>query len=229
MITPEIIQQSEVTGALTDLLSGIIVLPMILALIFTKTEKIRLKRFWIIFLIVLDCSCFLGYAAHYFFTEGTSFYIAWSILLPLLFETFTCFFLAALAIYTDGEKPRKKEILIVHGIMLAAYIATMLIDPHYTREVSIRLLVSSGAILAIVGFVLIIIKATKKGHVGEKLLVASMAIFIPAAYFQIDRAHYMHVGVWFNCDGITHIFLIFGFIAVFIAALIMLKDNKKSA
>lgn len=220
-----ILHECEVTGALTDLLMGVIMIPLIIIMLLRKTDKKLIQKFYISFFFVLTAACFLGYIAHYYLTDGWSNIFIWSILLPVLYEVFACFFLVSLALFSSGKIPNKKHVLLVCTLILVPFAASFILAPPY-NDTYIRILISFGGVLALTGFGLIVKTALQAGRTGEKIMLSSLLLFLPAAYFQIDRSTVIHFIFWFNCNGITHILTILGTIILFLG---MMRSIKAKA
>lgn len=218
--------QCEITGALTDLALGVIIIPMVLYLLSVKTEKKSQKKWWIFFFAMLDISSVLGFIVHYFCKSELSSKILWIPLFPMLYEVVNCFLLVSVSIYSDGKKPQKKGILTVHIVSLAAYIITQTAIHLYNFD-SIRLLTAFNTVFALIGFALILKKSFQKGSVGERILFAALLPLLPAAFFQIKRNTAVKIIWYFDHNGITHIFIIIGIIILFVSVVIMLKPKRE--
>ena len=92
---------------------------------------------------------------------------------------------------------------------------------------SMRILVCFGAVLTVTGLVFIGRKSFTKNHLGEKIMLSSLIVLLPAVYFQINRTAMIRVIWYFDCNGITHILIILGIIVLFIGDLILLKRKKR--
>lgn len=223
----EILKQAELTGALTDLAMGVIIIPMIILLLKKKTALKLQKRWWLYFFATLCVSCFLGFTVHYFCKSEISKQIVWLPLFILLYEVFDCFFLVALSIFSDDEKPQKKHIITIHLISLTAYIITQIFIRVYNFD-SIRLLTVFNTVIALIGFALILIKSFKKGHIGERVLFCALLPMLPAGYFQIKRNTLVKMIWYFDHNGLTHLLIIASIIILFCAVNVCL-DKKNSS
>ncbi len=213
------LRQAELTGALTDLLMGIIIIPMIILLFKKQTDKKKQKRMWIYFFITLCISCFLGFTVHYFCENSNLIKrILWIPLLALLFEVFNCFYLVALSIFSDGDKPEKKDIITIHLISLTAYLVTQVLYYTYNLDI-IRSFTVFDTVIALISFTLIIIKSCKKGHIGERILFCALLPMLPAGYFQIKRNTLVKMVWYFDHNGLTHLLVILSVLILFFAVI----------
>lgn len=219
--------QVEITGAVTDLLLGVILIPLIITLKFIKTDKALQKKWWFYFLLTLDIACILGFLAHYCFTEPIPNRIIWIPLFTIMYEAVNCFFLSCTAVATNGKRPYKKDVLTVHLVSLACYILTHIIVGVFGAD-SIMVMTCFNSVIALVGFSFVVKKAIKKGNKSEKLIVSSLIPLLPAAYFQIKRQGFVHI-IWdFNHNGISHLLITAGVLILFAAIVVCLKtENKK--
>lgn len=219
------ITQAEITTALTDLLMAAVLIPIIVLIAKIKTDKPRQKKWWLIFFIMLDAACILGFAAHFFCRSELSETIVWIPLYPLIYEVVNCFFLVALAIFSDDRRPKKKDIIIVHAISFFAYFATR-VFVHYVDIHDIIPLTAFNTLVGIAGFVLIFLHAKKRENRRERLIFTALIPLLPGAYFQMSRDCLIHI-IWdFNEDSITHMFFIVAMILLFFGVKRCLEKNK---
>ncbi|MCQ2478948.1 MAG: hypothetical protein MJ091_07105, partial [Clostridia bacterium] len=212
--------------AVSDLALGLILVPIIVAVGLSKTDKKLAKRWWLYFLITLDIACILGFVAHYYCTSPISNRIIWIPLFTIMYEIFNCFFLACVAVATDDARPHKKDVVSVHLVSLACYILTHIIIGVFSAD-SIMVMTCFNTVLAIAGFVLLVKRSLKKGNIGERIIISSLVPLLPAAYFQIKRKGFVHI-IWdFDQNGISHIFIILGVILVFVGIYVILKRKRK--
>ena len=216
------IHEAELTGALTDLLMGIVIIPLLVVLCLTKSSERRTKTWAVIFFSALCASCFLGYLAHNVFTDGTPNTVVWSVLLPLLYEDFASFFLFAVALFTRGNKPDTKLTVFAEAFVACALVVSLIVSPPY-NDTHIRILVIAGGALALTGFVLIAVNAFRRFSIGERVMISSLILLLPAAYFQVSRKAFIHCIWYFDCNGIAHILIMLGIIAVFVGVLVCLR------
>lgn len=219
------IHEAELTGALTDLLMGVVIVPLLIILCIRNTPQNRTKFWSVMFFSTLCGSCFLGYLAHNVYTEGMPNFIIWSILLPLMYETFAAFFLFALALITNGAKPTPLYVILAEAYVACAFVFSLFVSPPYNGT-HIKILVISGGILALTGFAAILVDSFKKGRIGERIIVASLVFLLPAAYLQFKRTAFVRFIWCFNYNGLAHILIMLGIIAVFVGTMFSLKKRN---
>lgn len=218
----DIAYEVNLTCAITDLIAGIILMPMIFLLCLKKTEKKTEKKLWLYFLSFLAVSCFLGFVTHNYCT-GTLFRVMWLPLYTVMFETVNAFF--ALARYlSSGKMIPKKEAVILHLICLAFWLVTETME-QILRISAIRVYAIYAVIFGMWGFILVIKSAFKKGRMCEKLLFGAFFLLLPAAYFQIERKTQVRLIWMFDYDGLTHLFIILAMFLMFAAALCSLSKK----
>ena len=218
----EIARELNLTCAITDLIAGVILIPMIFLLCMKKTDKALEKKLWLYFLSLLAVSCFLGFVTHNYCT-GRLFSLMWLPLYTVMFETVNAFFILARYL-SSGKMPSKKEIVILHLICLAFWIVTETME-QILHVSPIRLYAAYAVIFGMWGFILVIKSAFKKGRTCEKLLLGAFILLIPAAYYQIERKTEVRLIWMFNYDGLTHLFIIFAMFLMFFAALCSLSKK----
>ncbi len=224
----EALREASLTGALTDLLMGLLLLPAIGFLAWKRTALETQKKWWLRFFVVLTAACFLGFTVHYFCRDPLSSELVWLILYPLLFEVVVCFFLSACAIRSDGNGPAKKTVVTVHVISMAFCLIARGCYWCFQWD-DIRLLTVYDLGLALAGFWMILCEGRKKHRIGERLIVLSLALLLPAAFFQIQRNTLVRFIWYFDHNGLTHLLIIFALIVLFVGVCLCLKPTEKDS
>ena len=223
-MTEELLAEVNTTCALTDLGAGLILLPMIAVIACRKVERRDEKRLWLLFFAMLAASCLLGFVAHYYCT-GILFRILWVPLYAMMFESVASFFL--LALYRlRGRMPRRVIVIGLHAIVLLAYLPIMILDTVFDRDM-IRVFVIVAAVLGLTAFAIMIRCALRKGSVAECIVVSALFPLLAAVYFQIRRAGFVRI-IWaFDCNGISHLFIILALCLLFAGSLVALRRTER--
>ncbi len=217
-----IADELRLTCAVTDLIAGVILIPMIFFVCIKKSEKALEKKLWIYFLTLLGISCFLGFVTHNYFT-GRAFSLMWLPLYTVMYETVNAFFILARYL-RSGKMMPKKEMVILHGICLVFWIVTQVME-QILRISPIRVYAAYAVIFGLWGFVLVIRSAYKKGKICERLLTCALIPLLPGAYFQIERKTQIRLIWMFDYDGLTHLCIIIAMFLMFAAALSSLSKK----
>ena len=218
----DIASEVNLTCAITDLIAGVILIPMIILLCLKKTEKTLEKKLWLFFLSFLAASCFLGFVTHNYCT-GSVYTLMWLPLYAVLYETINAFFILARYL-RSGRLPQKKELLLLHLICLVFWLITEIMEQIMKID-AIRVYAIYAVIFCLWGFLLVIGSAFKKGRSCERLLFCALIPLLPAAYFQIERKTQVRLIWMFDCNGLTHLGIILAMFLIFAAALCSLSKK----
>lgn len=220
----DIAYELNLTCAITDLIAGVILIPMILLLCFKKTEKVLEKKLWLYFLSLLAASCFLGFITHNYCT-GKLFTLMWLPLYAVMYETVNAFFILA-EYLRKGKMPSKKITAILHIVCLVFWLITETMQQILNKD-AIRIYAVYAVVLGLWGFVLVIKSAFKKGRICERLLFCALLPLLPAAYFQIERKTQIRLIWMFDYNGLTHLGIILAMFLIFAASLCSLSIGKR--
>lgn len=224
---PQVLTQAAITGAMTDLLGAVLLLPLLWALWRLKTDRAKEKNRWLCFFALLAVSCLLGFVAHYYCRTVLSRRLIWIPLYATLFETVNAFFRLALCRSRGEEHPDKRELWLLYGIGVPVFLVTVAFDCGLGYNM-IRLYALYGTVLGLWGFWLLVRRAFAPGRRCEKLLLVTILPLLPAAWFQLRRQTLVHF-IWdFDHNGLTHLFIIVSMFLLFAAAFTGLKSREES-
>lgn len=223
-MSEELLYELNLTGALTDLFGGLMLLPMIAVIACRKTEKREEKRLWLLFFASLAASCLLGFIAHYFCT-GMMFRLMWIPLYAVMFESVAAFFL--LALYRFREKMPSRGIVIgLHAALLAAYLTIMILDVFFVKDM-IRAFVIVAGVVGIAGFWITVRSAVRREGRADRVMLSALIPLLGALYWQIRREGWVRI-IWaFNYNGLAHLYIILALCLLFVASLIALKRTER--
>lgn len=214
-----------VTQAITDLLAGLILVPMVAVLSIIPSNNQNEKKRWIRLLTFLCASCLLGYAAHYWCRSEWSFKFIWIPLYAVMFEAVNQFVLLAYLIRSSGTHPTAKESILLHILSLAVFLPTVLIW-LITGTGTIKIFVIYAAIVSLIGFASLIAPALQKKNHAVRIILLALVPLLPTVYVQIKRDAVWHC-IWdFNYNGIAHLLIIAGLIILFIASVLRIRQEK---
>lgn len=209
--------ETELTTALTDLAAGLLLLPMIVCICRRNAADPRAKRWWIRFLVLLDGCMLIGFATHYNNARPLLYRVLWVPLFAVMFEVVTVFFLLALFLRSDGRRPRAKEMLYLHLLSLPFFGVCVYFETIRGIQ-AIKIYAVYAAVVSLTGIALLFRPAFTLKRRPIAWLLASLLPLLPAVYFQLDRRAQFTLFVEFNCDSISHFFIIASEILLFIAA-----------
>ena len=211
--------------SLTDLLLGLILLPMILALCLQKTNHRALRRRWNVFFAFLSAASIFGFIAHFCCRTPESFRTIWIILYPLMFEAVNAFVLLAVELVTHGARPSRRDSVILHLVALVACVAVLSIWFTYSNALDIRIFTGYALVVALPAFALIGIAAIREKRRCLQIILAALIPLLPAAYVQIKRETAIRL-IWeFDHNGIAHLCIIASLFVLFFAARCSLKET----
>lgn len=219
----EALKQAALTGAVTDLISGILALPAAAMLYFNRGAAKMQKNVWAMFFFLYSVSSLLGFAVHYYITDKRAVLAVWVILYLLLFETFDMFFISAL--YEAGKHVTKKTFINVHLVSLICY--AVIIAFEFTGEYAIRVFAAVCGIEAIAGF-FFIVKTAARHKKAEHIIMSSSLLFaFPVLYIQVKHDTLVKLFWYFDHNGIAHILLMISVALVFSGAYLSVKKQRE--
>lgn len=205
------------------MLIGIIMIPLLLLLIRKKTENMETKKSWVIFMVLLTVSSFLGFITHYFFVRELSFKIIWIPLYALMFATVNSFYFLNLKLLGS---PKFKLNLIIISVLTLTFWLYIEYAEFIEWSNPIRVFIIYVFITALSAFGMVIYLAVKKKHSGSQILLCSLLPLLIAGFFQLKREILVHF-IWdFNEDGLAHIFIIIGIVIIFVSAMKSLEEPE---
>lgn len=216
------------TDSLTDLIGGLILLPMMLVL--CRMPASRERRRWLALFGLLAGSCLVGFAAHYYFEPRSRFWfnLIWIALYPLLYQTVGAFFLLARQIATGGAHPRRRETMAVCVMSTAFALISIALLWAAETQLDIRLFVCFAAVLGVLSFAQLAPVAFRRHDAGAAYLFLALAPLLAAVYVQIERTAVIHV-IWaFNYNAIAHVFVILAEFVFFAAAIRRLRGTPRA-
>ena len=215
---------AEFTNAVIDLITGLILIPLIFILKNVKGDD-KKKRKWLELLALLSLGDILGFLVHGFNFSELIFDILWIPLYAVMILIVLRFFFLAYFDYYDKEIGKNVRI-IIDIIALVDYVICVV--NGFLTVSNIYPYLIFAVIPAVVGFLYYMIMLFKREYSPSIYMVVALVLQLVGFYFQITRRGYLKI-IWeFNCDGIYHIFLLITVVILFIFGLSDIKYIEKN-
>lgn len=157
---------------------------------------------------------FLGFALHIYPWEPVPLVCIWVVLYAVLLEALHAFLLLSISTASGGDRPRRKDTMllrVIELVMLAALTVILLL-----RRNPIRVFILCGIALAAPAF-FSFTRLALRGHRGSRILLASLLPQIPGLVLQLMRRG--EIALWnLDFNGIYHLCLLVSIVIFYFAA-----------
>lgn len=218
-----LLTEAELTGALTDLLAGLIIIPLFIILCKTATERKKEKHYWICLFATLDIAFLLGYTVHYHISDPTGQRFVWVFLYWFMLETTVLLLSLGISALTKGAMPDKRLAKRLHLAVIPLYLS-VLIPEIVTGRRKIILCVVYCTVIVITGLVLMFFAAVKHGERSAAIPPLALIPLIPASLIQMKHNALLHVLFDFDHNGIAHLLITAAIFVLFAGAVKRLKN-----
>ena len=212
--------EATLTGAVTDLAAGLLLLPLLPLLLKKESAKKREKGLWILFFGFLTAANLGGFAVHYFCRTPFALRLCWAPLYALLYGTACTFFLLAGEI-RGGISARARKWTVLGTVLLLA--VTVVIESGFGKD-AILLFVGYAALpgLAAPGM---LVRPAMKGNRTARGCFFALLPLLPAGWLQLTRNASVKLLWQFDHNGLTHLCVIVSELWLFTVAMRSLREK----
>ncbi len=196
--------------AITDLINGLVLVPMIVSL-WGKRADHPLRQRWLHALGALSLACFLGFILHSVPMSRPAFLLCWAALYITFLAALNTFLCLGYHTYTQHPTPFR-WLRLVHLAMYLLLISLLLAGKN-----PIVLFVIYSALLAIPAF-FFYGKLAWAGHKGARILLTTVLLQIPGIYIQVRRQLEFTLFWTFDYNSVYHILLLANLVVFYLAA-----------
>ena len=217
--------EATLTGAVTDLAAGLLLLPLLPLLRKRDSAKKREKGLWLLFFGFLTAADLGGFAVHYFCRTPFALRLCWAPLYALLYGTACSFFLLAAEIRREGRPPeRRAEMALLWGTV-GLLALTVALESGFGRD-AILLFVGYAALLGLAALGMLVRPAMEGNRTARGCFFALLPL-LPAGYLQLTRNASVKLLWEFDHNGLTHLFVIVSELWLFAVAMRSLRSLRE--
>lgn len=204
------------TNAATDLVVGLVLIPLTIAIKRINAQDEYEKKLWVKFMSVLTAVCLTGFIAHGFVWNETAYGFLWVGLYAIMFVAVRNFFFVAAHKHTNGEGIGKKLSIIIDAVSLALYILLSVMSLKHINP--IRIFVIYGFFIVIPAFVLFGILVHREEDKASKLVLAAFLPQIVGGIYMLCRVPEFKFIVPLDHNCIYHLCLLVSVVIFYYAA-----------
>lgn len=207
---------TQLTGAVTDLVNTLLLLPLVFSLKKHLAREHVSSRLWRRLMTLVCISCALGSLVHLFRWDFTGRILIWFVLYPIIMAACNDFLRLALHSSSAGFHPRKN---LNQGlnIALVATWALLMVLFFIRRDEPIRVFMVYTIVTVAPGFVFHI-KLAIRGHKGARLLLtAFLPLLFGAALMMLQVGYFVFI-LPFDHNSIMHLFITFAIVIFYLSA-----------
>lgn len=199
------------TCAVTDLIVGLVLIPMAIALSRMDARDEHEKKLWIRLMTVLSAVCITGFIVHGIVWSQKVYNIIWLALYAIMFMAVRQFFFIAVYRHSgkDGLSEKLKKIIDI--VSLALYVLLCVLTLFSLK--TIRVFVVYGMALGLPGFYLFHKLIRRENDRASKLIMVALVPQIVGAIYMLCRVPVFHFIVQMDHNCIYHLCLL---VSVFI-------------
>lgn len=219
---PIISSGASMTTAITDLITGAMIIPIIISIRKKKCEDETLKKLWIMFFLFLSIGSILGFFTHFWMWSKKTYSLIWVFLYGVLYQILRSFL--ELSLYMcKGSKFHKSSEKLIFFIILITYIITAIMEA--TGHSPIRLFVISGICVGLPSLFLFYRCAVCKRNRCSKIILFAFIPQIFGVIYQLLRQG-SFTFIWvFDYNSIYHLCLMVSTIIFYTCALQTMKKS----
>ena len=204
------------TCAATDLIVGLVLIPMALALRKINVIDEREKTLWVKFMSVLSAVCITGFIVHGIIWSDRAYGIIWVGLYAIMFIAVRNFFFVAVhkRFGENGISDKLKTLIDIVSVamyILMSVLCLMGVNP-------IRIFTVYAILLIIPGFILFAMLAKESGDECSKLIISALLPQLVGGVFILCRTDVFKFIVPMDHNCIYHLCLLVSVVIFFYAA-----------
>lgn len=212
------------TCAATDLIVGLVLIPLSIFLSKVAADDEKEKELWINFMKALSVVCITGFIVHGIIWSPLMYSIIWVALYAAMFMAVRQFFFVGVYKHYGENGLSDKLRFAIDAVSVAMYIAMAVLS--LMRINPIRIFTVYGAALIIPGFLFYARKEHKTGIKGDRFLIIALAPQLVGAALILKRIPEFKFIVTMDHNCIYHLCLLFTVIVFYYAAKRSLLQEK---
>ena len=212
------------TSAATDLVVGLVLIPLTIALKKIESADEYEKKLWIKFMTFLSAVCLTGFIAHGLMWGDKAYGIIWVGLYAIMFIAVRNFFFVAVHKHYGENGISNNLSLLIDIVSLAMYILLSVLSLMGINP--IRIFTVYGILLIIPGFALFYVLAREKGDECSRLVLYALLPQLVGGAFILCRTSVFRFIVPMDHNCIYHLCLLVSVVIFYYAARRSLIEEK---
>lgn len=204
------------TNAMTDLIVGLVLIPLTIAIKRIDAKDEYEKKLWVKFMSVLIAVCLTGFIAHGFIWNETAYGFLWVGLYAIMFVAVRNFFFVAAHKHTNGEGIGRIWSIVIDAVSLALYILLSVLSLKHINP--IRIFVVYGIFIIVPAFVLFGILVHRREDKASKLVLTAFLPQVVGGVYMLCRVPEFKFIVPMDHNCIYHMCLLVSVIIFYYAA-----------